>query len=148
MMLRGGRAADGQVFLRPDVFWHMTRRWSLRRAPISALYRVRVAGTIIRATATTVARKLSSAAFGHGGFTGTVLWIDPDQNLFFVFLSNRLHPDGKGNVNQLAGKIASLAVKQIKDARQYAAPTASVMNGIDVLAARDFRDLGVNASGW
>ena len=50
----------------------------------------------------------SESAFGHGGFTGTVLWIDPSHDLFFVFLSNRLHPDGKGSVNRLAGRIADV----------------------------------------
>lgn len=55
--------------------------------------------------------KLSERAFGHGGFTGTVLWVDPDRELVFVFLSNRLHPDGRGSVNRLAGQIADLAVK-------------------------------------
>ncbi len=49
----------------------------------------------------------SASAFGHGGFTGTVLWIDPDQDWFFVFLSNRLHPDGTGSVKPLAGQIAT-----------------------------------------
>lgn len=49
-----------------------------------------------------------SRAFGHGGFTGTVIWIDPDLDLFFIFLSNRVHPDGKGAVNLLAGKIATV----------------------------------------
>ncbi|MCA9169638.1 MAG: serine hydrolase, partial [Planctomycetales bacterium] len=44
----------------------------------------------------------SARAFGHGGFTGTVLWIDPELDLFFIFLSNRVHPNGKGNVNSLA----------------------------------------------
>ncbi|QEG40664.1 Penicillin-binding protein 4* [Roseimaritima ulvae] len=48
----------------------------------------------------------SEAAFGHGGFTGTVLWIDPQQEVVFVFLSNRLHPDGKGSVNKLAAQVA------------------------------------------
>jgi CubicO group peptidase (beta-lactamase class C family) len=51
---------------------------------------------------------LSPQAFGHGGFTGTVLWIDPELDLFFIFLSNRVHPDGKGHVNSLAGQIANL----------------------------------------
>ena len=41
---------------------------------------------------------LSPSAFGHGGFTGNVLWIDPEKDLFFVFLSNRVHPNGKGLV--------------------------------------------------
>ncbi|NNJ27627.1 serine hydrolase domain-containing protein [Alienimonas chondri] len=47
----------------------------------------------------------SDAAFGHGGFTGTGLWIDPERDLFVVFLSNRLHPDGRGSVNRLIGRI-------------------------------------------
>lgn len=49
------------------------------------------------------------AAFGHGGFTGTVMWIDPERDMFFIFLSNRVHPNGKGLVNPLAGEIATIA---------------------------------------
>ena len=52
-------------------------------------------------------------AFGHGGFTGTVLWIDPGLDLVIVVLSNRVHPDGKGTVNQLAGRIANIAAAAI-----------------------------------
>jgi CubicO group peptidase (beta-lactamase class C family) len=58
---------------------------------------------------------LTESAFGHGGFTGTVLWIDPDLDLFFIFLSNRVHPDGKGLVNPLAGRIATVAAAAIRD---------------------------------
>jgi len=50
----------------------------------------------------------SKKAFGHGGFTGTVIWIDPEQDWFFIFLSNRVHPDGNGLVNPLAGEIATI----------------------------------------
>jgi CubicO group peptidase (beta-lactamase class C family) len=59
-------------------------------------------------------KKLSDQAFGHGGFTGTVLWIDPELDLFFIFLSNRVHPNGKGVVNPLAGEIATLAAEAAK----------------------------------
>lgn len=52
--------------------------------------------------------QLSESAFGHGGFTGTVLWIDPTKDRVFIFLSTRLHPDGKGTINPLAGKIADI----------------------------------------
>ncbi len=53
-------------------------------------------------------KSLSPRAFGHGGFTGTVLWIDPELDLFFIFLSNRVHPSGKGLVNPLAGQIGTV----------------------------------------
>jgi beta-N-acetylhexosaminidase len=39
----------------------------------------------------------SSAAFGHSGFTGTCVWADPKNNLVYVFLSNRLTPNGTNN---------------------------------------------------
>jgi CubicO group peptidase (beta-lactamase class C family) len=58
---------------------------------------------------------LSDEAFGHGGFTGTVLWIDPKLDLFFIFLSNRVHPNGQGSVNQLAGQILNIVASSIVD---------------------------------
>jgi CubicO group peptidase (beta-lactamase class C family) len=40
---------------------------------------------------------LSAGTFGHTGFTGTSLWIDPEQDLFVVLLTNRLHPSASNN---------------------------------------------------
>jgi len=34
----------------------------------------------------------SPASFGHTGFTGTLIWIDPEQESFLIFLSNRVYP--------------------------------------------------------
>ncbi|MCY2966848.1 MAG: serine hydrolase [Planctomycetota bacterium] len=70
-----------------------------------------------RATGYSINRgaKMSAQAFGHGGFTGTALWIDPAHDLFVIFLSNRLHPHGKGSVNRLAGEIGDLAVESLRD---------------------------------
>jgi len=36
--------------------------------------------------------KMSPRAFGHTGFTGTSLWIDPEKNVYVVLLTNRVHP--------------------------------------------------------
>lgn len=41
--------------------------------------------------------RLSPRAIGHTGFTGTSLWIDPEQDLYVVFLSNRVHPSRAGD---------------------------------------------------
>lgn len=43
------------------------------------------------------AASVSPAAFGHTGFTGTCAWADPEHGIVFVFLSNRVHPDGANN---------------------------------------------------
>ncbi|MBS1770982.1 MAG: DUF1343 domain-containing protein [Acidobacteria bacterium] len=54
-------------------------------------------------------------SFGHTGFTGTSLWIDRVSQTFVVFLSNRVHPTGKGNVTPLRAKIATLAAAAVED---------------------------------
>jgi CubicO group peptidase (beta-lactamase class C family) len=37
--------------------------------------------------------KASANSYGHTGFTGTMVWVDPDYELVYVFLSNRVYPD-------------------------------------------------------
>ncbi len=54
-------------------------------------------------------------SFGHTGFTGTSLWIDRVSQTFVVFLSNRVHPDGKGDVTPLRAKVATIAASAIED---------------------------------
>lgn len=48
-------------------------------------------------------------SFGHTGFTGTSIWVDPASETAVIFLSNRVHPDGKGNVTKLRGTVATEA---------------------------------------
>ena len=54
-------------------------------------------------------------SFGHTGFTGTSVWMDPTSETFYVFLSNRVHPDGKGDVTQLRNKVATIVASAITD---------------------------------
>ena len=60
----------------------------------------------------------SHRAFGHGGFTGTAIWMDPELDLFVIFLANRVHPDGQGHVNYLASRIGSVAVSALGDQQE------------------------------
>jgi uncharacterized protein YbbC (DUF1343 family)/CubicO group peptidase (beta-lactamase class C family) len=107
-------------------------------------------------------------SFGHTGFTGTSIWIDPSSQMFIVFLSNRVHPDGKGDVGPLRGRVASIVAGAITDASvaQYAreqsanyyaelvkalqqfaprdegiASSVRVLTGIDVLERDNFKQL-------
>ncbi len=54
-------------------------------------------------------------SFGHTGFTGTSIWIDPTSETFVVFMSNRVHPDGKGDVTPLRARVATVAASAIED---------------------------------
>ncbi len=90
---------------------------------------------------------MSNRAFGHGGFTGTAMWIDPELDMYVIFLSNRLHPDGVGEVNSLAGRIGTivcgantLGTGRLSDQSEAdsQAGRGGVRLGIDVLAANSF----------
>lgn len=86
---------------------------------------------------------MSAAAFGHGGFTGTGIWIDPQLDLFVIFLSNRVHPDGKGSVNPLIGKIGTIAASALVEPanRSTALTPTALLTGIDVLEREGFTRL-------
>jgi uncharacterized protein YbbC (DUF1343 family)/CubicO group peptidase (beta-lactamase class C family) len=103
---------------------------------------------------------LPLGSFGHTGFTGTSLWIDPMTKMFVVFLSNRVHPDGKGDVTPLRARIATVAASALEtvpsEARRAfytgrdfgpapltAPPTRPhpVVAGLDVMRAEGFAAL-------
>jgi CubicO group peptidase (beta-lactamase class C family) len=54
-------------------------------------------------------------SYGHTGFTGAAFWIDPFSKTFFIFLSNRVHPDGSGNVLELYRTVGTLAAEAVTD---------------------------------
>ena len=74
-------------------------------------------------------------SFGHTGFTGTSLWIDPASDSFLVFLSNRVHPNGKGDVASLRGRVASIVAGSIIDSTAGSAREASARTAAEILAS-------------
>jgi len=140
MILDGGRAGEVQVLADETIQLMMADQ--LVPAGVRGLGWDKRTGY-----STNRGRGLSSRAVGHGGFTGTALWIDPELELFVIFLSNRVHPDGKGNVNALAGRIGTLAAAAVRDGTAAATETPpdvdanAVRCGIDVLERDNFRAL-------
>jgi len=53
-------------------------------------------------------------SYGHTGYTGCFLWIDPATRTFYVFLSNRVYPDDKSNILPLYGELGTLAARAVK----------------------------------
>jgi len=74
-------------------------------------------------------------SFGHTGFTGTSIWIDPSSDSFVVFLSNRVHPDGKGDVGPLRGRIASIVASSIMGTTVVKARDESAGAAAELLAS-------------
>ncbi len=106
---------------------------------------------------------LPVGSFGHTGFTGTSLWIDPTTRTYIVLLTNAVHPYGKGSAIALRSKIATavaaaipLTVDEREEsrwksitgynetqtaARRLAGRNGTVQTGIDVLESHNFEAL-------
>src|SRR5205823_1937306 len=80
-------------------------------------------------------------SYGHTGFTGTSIWIDPGSQSAVIFLSNRVHPNGKGNVTKLRNRVATLAAQAILQNKDTYAGEVGVLTGLDVLARVQFAAL-------
>jgi len=57
---------------------------------------------------------LSARAFGHTGFTGTSIWVDPERDLFIILLTNRVYPTRENNlIRDVRRQVADLAVEAV-----------------------------------
>ena len=106
---------------------------------------------------------LPVGSFGHTGFTGTSLWIDPTTRTFIILLSNAVHPRGQGSAISLRAKVATAIAaalpltaseqealrwksitgynESMPAQRHIANRNGSVLLGIDVLEAENFAPL-------
>jgi uncharacterized protein YbbC (DUF1343 family)/CubicO group peptidase (beta-lactamase class C family) len=108
---------------------------------------------------------LPVGSFGHTGWTGTSIWIDPTTRTYIILLTNAVHPRGKGTAIALRSKVATavaaalpLATSEkealrwesitgyneaLSAARRMSVRNGSVKNGIDVLEGHGFEALQV-----
>lgn len=85
----------------------------IRRQPNAA---TRALGWDTPAARSSAGSYLSETAFGHTGFTGTSMWIDPTKDLFVILLTNRTYPGGgQGDILRIRARVADLAAKAITD---------------------------------
>ncbi|HEY4045363.1 MAG TPA: serine hydrolase [Acidobacteriaceae bacterium] len=82
-------------------------------------------------------------SFGHTGFTGTSLWIDPESETFVILLSNAVYPRGHTDLTALRSGIATLAASDL--ASSDGVESQRVETGIDVLEADHFVELATLA---
>jgi len=98
----------------------------------------------------------SQASYGHKGFTGTGIWIDPVSNTYVIILTNRVHPNGKGKVEPLRTKVLSAVNDAVgpvpveqelatlplpSQVEQGEGSSEKVQTGIDVLVSEKFDSL-------
>ncbi|WP_419803852.1 sodium:solute symporter family transporter [Terriglobus sp.] len=83
-------------------------------------------------------------SFGHTGFTGTSLWMDPRSDTYVVLLANAIHPRGRPAISALRGKVATAAAQALHLYTPYAGANTTggkVLSGVDVLQQTQFERL-------
>jgi uncharacterized protein YbbC (DUF1343 family)/CubicO group peptidase (beta-lactamase class C family) len=146
-----GKRPDGQTLLHPDTITQATAN----QLP-AALGVARGLGWDISSSfGTQRGEKFPLTGFGHTGWTGTSIWVDPGSETFVILLTNRNHPSEAGKVKPLRARVGTLAAEAVGYTKlvpapepppEPAAPTAktaagdpaTVLNGIDVLERDGF----------
>jgi uncharacterized protein YbbC (DUF1343 family)/CubicO group peptidase (beta-lactamase class C family) len=152
MILDGGRGPDGHRVLSP-----LTVRKMIDAGDTPPGQRRGLGWDIATSSSAPRGELFGPESFGHTGFTGTTIWIDPETATFVIVLTSRLHPDGKApSPTPLRAQVATLAAAAIVDAPTRAVapkPIAEpphqanqdslhpVVCGIDVLIKREFEGL-------
>lgn len=107
MQLRRGTLDDGVSLLRPETVDAFTRP--------GRGYRALGWATNDTTSSDDTGTLLSPQAYGHGGFTGASIWIDPSQNVFVVLLTNRVYAPRTGRsitrLKAVRGRLADAALR-------------------------------------
>jgi CubicO group peptidase (beta-lactamase class C family) len=83
-------------------------RWSARQGPASS----RALGWDTPSAPSSAGRYSSPRSFGHTGFTGTSIWIDPEKGIFIVLLTNRVNPTRVNQKHITLRRVVADAVQQ------------------------------------
>ncbi|MFL6416977.1 MAG: exo-beta-N-acetylmuramidase NamZ domain-containing protein [Bryobacteraceae bacterium] len=99
-------------------------------------------------------------SFGHTGYTGTSMWIDPNTNSFVILLTNVVHPNGVKSLSSVRSRVATLVAANFGETvprtvsltgynetitgagvHRVVARNAETLTGLDVLEETGFKDL-------
>jgi SSS family transporter len=82
-------------------------------------------------------------SFGHTGFTGTSLWMDPGSDTLVILLANAVHPRGRPPISPLRGEVATAVAKALHlyEKNDLHGVISKTLTGIDVLESTHFRAL-------
>ena len=79
-------------------------------------------------------------SYGHTGFTGTSIWIDPASKSYVILMSNSGHPHLRSPITPLRAQVATIAAAAIGYSREADAARVT-QTGLEVLAASNFGPL-------
>jgi uncharacterized protein YbbC (DUF1343 family) len=146
-----GKRPDGQTLLHPDTITQATTN----QLPADLGVARGLGWDISSPFGTQRGEKFPLTGFGHTGWTGTSIWVDPGSETIVILLTNRNHPSEAGKVKPLRARVGTLAAEAVGYTKLVPAPDppaetavpsgktaagdpATVLNGIDVLERDGF----------
>jgi uncharacterized protein YbbC (DUF1343 family)/CubicO group peptidase (beta-lactamase class C family) len=127
MILDGGSTPSGTALFEPATI----RKFTMSAAPPNQPI-LRGLGWDIQSPYSGVRGTLFPVgSFGHTGFTGTSIWLDPSSRTYVVLLTNSVHPHQRKSITPLRGQVATIAAESVG---YHATRT-----GLDVLEQNDFK---------
>jgi CubicO group peptidase (beta-lactamase class C family) len=81
---------DGGIYAHQRLLTRSTLAQFIAPQPLAA--NARTLGWMVPTADSSSGRYFSARSFGHLGFTGTSIWVDPDRQLFVILLTNRVYP--------------------------------------------------------
>ncbi|AGA27145.1 hypothetical protein Sinac_2853 [Singulisphaera acidiphila DSM 18658] len=140
MLLDGGKGPDGKAILAPETVQAM-----LDPGNTPPRQRRGLGWDIETPFSHPRGRGFGQGSFGHTGFTGTSIWIDPATQTFVIILTSRLQLGSKANTAPIRSEVATLASAAILDRPKDAKPSETHLHpvdcGIDVLVKSKFERL-------
>jgi uncharacterized protein YbbC (DUF1343 family) len=155
MILNGGQWR-GRRILSPEAVAAMTKPQGVPGSPTK-----RGLGWDIRSPYSRIFNvSFPAGSFGHTGYSGTSIWIEPRSKTYLIILTNRLYPNGRGQVKALRAKVAAAVAAAVPMGKPALVATLEdfepelivagygasdgperVRPGIEVLAAEGFAPL-------
>ncbi|HVN39341.1 MAG TPA: serine hydrolase [Myxococcota bacterium] len=143
-MLLDGGALEGARILEPETVSQMTTPQTPPGQPV-----LRGLGWDIDSPYAARGGGFPVGSFGHTGFTGTSLWIDPSSRTYVILLANHVQPSGRLGLRALRNDVATIVAEAFgmpgesptRIADTITPRQASVRSGLEVLRASDFAPL-------
>jgi len=127
MILDGGRSSSGEALFSPATITKFTVPATPPNQPV-----LRGLGWDIQSPYSGVRGTLFPVgSFGHTGFTGTSIWLDPSSRTYVVLLTNSVHPHQRKAITPLRGQVATVVAESVG--------YHGTRTGLDILEQNDFK---------
>jgi uncharacterized protein YbbC (DUF1343 family)/CubicO group peptidase (beta-lactamase class C family) len=127
MILDGGRTSSGEALFSPATITKFTAPATPPNQPV-----LRALGWDIQSPYSGVRGTLFPiGSFGHTGFTGTSIWLDPSSRTYVVLLTNSVHPHQRKSITPLRGQVATVVAESVG--------YHGIRTGLDILEQDHFR---------